>query len=167
MDADFDEGNPAEEADQAATLPPADSTMSQHDSTLEPATAQPASSDPGGGVAAGDAVDPPCVTGKLCSVCGAKADAKWLICGCGARSHIECMAKRFLQVWGVMNNVLSTAFVKQGRVCTTMPLCGSVSARHKSAGRQVHLACFIACSASFMLDIGPPDATLQNPFDGR
>lgn len=36
---------------------------------------------------------------KLCCVCNEKADAKWLTCSCSARTHIECLAKRFLQVF--------------------------------------------------------------------
>ena len=35
---------------------------------------------------------------KSCAVCGQLADAKWLTCTCSARFHIECLAKRFLQV---------------------------------------------------------------------
>ena len=35
---------------------------------------------------------------KLCCLCGEKADAKWLTCPCSARSHVECLAKRFLKV---------------------------------------------------------------------
>lgn len=35
---------------------------------------------------------------KLCCMCGEKADAKWLMCSCSARSHVECLAKRFLKV---------------------------------------------------------------------
>ena len=35
---------------------------------------------------------------KLCCMCGEKADAKWLTCSCSARSHVECLAKRFLKV---------------------------------------------------------------------
>ena len=35
---------------------------------------------------------------KLCCMCGEKADAKWLTCTCSARSHVECLAKRFLKV---------------------------------------------------------------------
>lgn len=35
---------------------------------------------------------------KLCCLCGEKADAKWLSCSCSARSHVECLAKRFLKV---------------------------------------------------------------------
>ena len=35
---------------------------------------------------------------KLCCVCGEKADAKWFLCTCSVRSHVECLAKRFLKV---------------------------------------------------------------------
>lgn len=35
---------------------------------------------------------------KLCCMCGEKAEAKWLSCSCSARSHVECLAKRFLKV---------------------------------------------------------------------
>ena len=35
---------------------------------------------------------------KLCCMCGEKADSKWLTCACSARSHVECLAKRFLKV---------------------------------------------------------------------
>ena len=35
---------------------------------------------------------------KLCCMCGEKADSKWLTCTCSARSHVECLAKRFLKV---------------------------------------------------------------------
>lgn len=35
---------------------------------------------------------------KACCLCGEKADAKWLTCSCSARSHVECLAKRFLKV---------------------------------------------------------------------
>ena len=35
---------------------------------------------------------------KQCAVCGEMADSKWLFCTCSARSHIECLAKRFLRV---------------------------------------------------------------------
>ena len=35
---------------------------------------------------------------KLCCMCGEKAEAKWLTCSCSARSHVECLAKRFLKV---------------------------------------------------------------------
>ncbi|KAL3161568.1 hypothetical protein ABBQ32_010433 [Trebouxia sp. C0010 RCD-2024] len=37
---------------------------------------------------------------KLCCVCGEKADAKWFLCACSVRSHVECLAKRFLKESG-------------------------------------------------------------------
>lgn len=45
---------------------------------------------------------------KLCCMCGVKADAKWLSCSCSARSHVECLAKRFLKVGCVLS--LSACF---------------------------------------------------------
>ena len=35
---------------------------------------------------------------KQCAVCREMADSKWLSCTCSARSHVECLAKRFLRV---------------------------------------------------------------------
>ena len=100
VDADFDEGAPKEEAEQDASLSLADTALSQldcdldaGDATLTQTDAELARDD----MAAGPSSEAAAAGGKLCSVCGEKADAKWLICGCGARCHIECMAKRFLQ----------------------------------------------------------------------
>jgi len=43
---------------------------------------------PGGPDAAGAA---------LCALCGAKAAERWLVCPCGARTHVECLARHYLQ----------------------------------------------------------------------
>lgn len=43
---------------------------------------------------------------KLCCVCGEKADAKWFLCACSVRSHVECLAKRFLKVCPVLSPCL-------------------------------------------------------------
>lgn len=101
VDADFDEGAPKEEAEQDTNPQLADSTLSQLDCDLnagDPTLTQTEAELEGDDIAAGPSSGAAAAAGKLCSVCGEKADAKWLICGCGARTHIECMAKRFLQV---------------------------------------------------------------------
>ena len=33
----------------------------------------------------------------LCALCGEKAAERWLVCSCGARTHVECLAQHFLQ----------------------------------------------------------------------
>ena len=46
-----------------------------------------------------DEVAPP--TGKpagACVLCGKAAKARWIECGCGARTHVECLGEHYLQV---------------------------------------------------------------------
>ena len=97
VDADFDEGLPEEEHDKDAAPPP-EADSASLDSGISTVTAS-SPQEPKLLDQRADASDKAAAaSSKLCSVCGDKADAKWLICTCGARSHIECLAKRFLQV---------------------------------------------------------------------
>lgn len=98
VDADFDEGLPEEEADQDMAAPP-ESDSANLDTSLTADLASSSQQEATMSSQVGDAIDKAAAAAaRLCSVCGQKADAKWLICSCGARSHIECLAKRFLQV---------------------------------------------------------------------
>lgn len=118
VEDDFDEGPPEEHADQDDL---ASSAQLNHDSAIThpesfmthahiamtdtgPSTAldrvyaAPAEAAPLSDKEARKAEKAQAAAAKLCSVCGEKADAKWLTCSCSARTHIECLAKRFLQV---------------------------------------------------------------------
>lgn len=102
VDADFDEGLPKEETEQTAAPAPAEVAQSQLDCSVDAPEVQATATGlgledaPQDGGPSSDMQQS--AASKLCSVCGEKADAKWLVCGCGARSHIDCTAKRYLQV---------------------------------------------------------------------
>ncbi len=118
VEDDFDEGPPEEHADQddlasSAQLNP-DSAITHPElftthahiamtdagpsTALDEAYAASAEAAPLSEKEARKAEKAQAAAAKLCSVCGEKADAKWLTCSCSARTHIECLAKRFLQV---------------------------------------------------------------------
>ncbi len=40
---------------------------------------------------------PDAAAAALCALCGAKAAERWLVCPCGARTHVECLARHYLQ----------------------------------------------------------------------
>ena len=115
VEDDFDEGPPEEHADQddlassaqlnpdsAITHPEAFNHIAMTDAgpstALDEAYAASAEAAPLSEKEARKAEKAQAAAAKLCSVCGEKADAKWLTCSCSARTHIECLAKRFLQV---------------------------------------------------------------------
>ena len=118
VEDDFDEGPPEEHADQdeaasTAVLPldnadPYLESSLTHDhmglTRVQVSTAgnevQAASADaaPLSEKEARKAEKAQAAAAKLCCMCGEKADAKWLTCSCSARTHIECLAKHFLQV---------------------------------------------------------------------
>ncbi len=118
VDDDFDEGPPEEHADEAGLadsplndldigIADPDSAMTHARSTQTNAEGTTAL-DEGCSASAGavplsekearKAEKAQAAAAKLCSVCGERADAKWLTCSCAVRTHVECLAKRFLQV---------------------------------------------------------------------
>ena len=123
VEDDFDEGPPEEHADQddaaSTAVLPLDSAGPYLESALThdhmgPTHAQVSTA--GNEMQAVSAAAAPlsekearkaektqAAAAKLCCVCGEKADAKWLTCSCSARTHIECLAKRFLQVCMLCN----------------------------------------------------------------
>ena len=118
VEDDFDEGPPEEHADQddlassaqlnpdlafthpESLMPRAHIAMTDAgpSTALDVAYAASAEAAPLSGKEARKAEKDQAAAAKLCSVCGKKADAKWLTCSCSARTHIECLAKHFLQV---------------------------------------------------------------------
>ncbi|KAL0032103.1 hypothetical protein WJX77_005130 [Trebouxia sp. C0004] len=112
VEDDFDEGSPEEHADQDDLASSAQLNLDSAITHPESFTthAHTAMTDAGPSTALGEASlsekearkaeKAQAAAAKLCSVCGEKADAKWLACSCSARTHIECLAKRFLQESG-------------------------------------------------------------------
>ena len=53
--------------------------------------------------AAAPADEQPAAAGKskaaaACVLCGQAAKVRWIECGCGARTHVECLGEHYLQV---------------------------------------------------------------------
>lgn len=91
VDDDFDEGpildNGSEANDIAQSLQDAEDSLQNEEVGFEGAAAATA--------AAGEVE----AEGKAscCVVCGKKSVLRWLECACGARTHVECLAQRYIQ----------------------------------------------------------------------
>ena len=80
VDDDFDEG-PLPEADGSGCE---DDRAPSQAAAVAPAEEQPAAA------GAGRPAD-------TCVLCGEAAKARWIACGCGARTHVECLGEHYLQ----------------------------------------------------------------------
>jgi hypothetical protein len=101
VDEDFDEGPILEEGTQAAdAMQDTSTSASQH----LPEGALPVGSGTAllpHQAAAGDGEPPEQATvaaPSACAVCGGRAQDRWILCGCGARTHLHCLAEHFMQV---------------------------------------------------------------------
>ena len=122
VDDDFDEG----------PLPDADgSGCDEEGAPPQTAAAAPADEQP---AAAGKSK-----AAAACVLCGQAAKVRWIECGCGARTHVECLGEHYLQVpralplccfrvsWSISGNHLQTPWKNNGFAHVPMVFCD----RHK------------------------------------
>ena len=64
---------------------------------------------------------PGAASAALCALCGEKAAERWLVCPCGARTHVECLARHYLQARQPASRRGTQLYVKLTLVCLALP----------------------------------------------
>src|SRR5579875_2241795 len=85
VDADFDEGPPAEAGSDCDAEEPGGFTGPEREDVPPAAVAET-------GAPAADK------QALKCACCGEAAKDRWIGCACGARAHLECLAEHYMEV---------------------------------------------------------------------